>query len=56
MEEIDACWDEPSILDVKFTQLFGSDVILPDIIDYRGKTKTYNQFLQDETQMACGSY
>lgn len=54
--EVDACWDEPSVTDVKMFELFGSEDSLPSTIDHRGKTTTYNQFLQDTTKMACGSY
>ena len=54
--EVDACWDEPSVVDVKFHELFGSDEKLPSVVDHRGKTKTYNQFEQADTKMWCGSY
>lgn len=56
LEEIDACWDEPSGTDVTFWELFGSNFLFNDTVDNRTNTKIYNQHDQYETRMACGSY
>lgn len=56
--EIDACWDAPQSTDVQFdelSELFGDDSI-PEEIDHRYKTTTYNQWAQPETKMMCWPY
>jgi len=56
MEEVDACWDEPSVCDVRSRELYGDIYDYPKAIDNRTVTTIYNQWLLDITRMACGSY
>lgn len=56
--EINACWDEPSDKDfIREDVYFGTTTpTIKPIVDHRHIWTVYNQFINDDTKMACGSY
>lgn len=58
MEIINACWDEPKETDyIREDIYFGTTkTIIKEIVDHRKIWTVYNQFINDDTKMACGSY
>ncbi len=55
--ETNACWDDPSELDITKEELFWSDTkVLPKIVDHRSRGTVYSQRVYDFTKMACGTY
>ena len=55
--EQNACWDNPSDLDVTREELFGADVAtLPKIVDHKRLWTIYSQWVYSFTKMACWTY
>lgn len=56
--EINACWDEPKDTDyIRDDVYFGTTTpVIRDIVDHRKIWTVFNQFINDDTKMACGSY
>ncbi len=58
MEIPNACRDEPKETDyIRDDIYFGTTTpVIRPIVDHRKIGTVYNQFIQDDTKMACGSY
>lgn len=57
MEELNACRDDPSELDITKEELFWADTQdLPKIVDHRNRWTVYSQRVYDFTHMACWMY
>lgn len=58
MEIVNACRDEPRETDIiREDVYFGSTVSnVKEVVDYRAIWTVYNQFVNTDTKMACGSY
>lgn len=57
MEIQNACWDAPDDRDYTREDVyFGTEKTLPKIVDHRRIGTVYNQFVNKDTKMACGSY
>ena len=56
--EINACWDEPKDTDyIRDDVYFGTTTpTIRDIVDHRKIWTVFNQFINNDTKMACGSY
>lgn len=57
MEIVDACWDAPRPDEyIREDVYFGSTIQVNQIVDYRRRGTVYNQFINEDTKMACWSY
>lgn len=58
MEIPNACWDEPKETDyIREDIYFGTTTpVIREIVDHRRIWTVYNQFINNDTKMACGSY
>lgn len=57
MEILNACRDLPDARDYTAEDVyFGTDKSLPEVVDHRQIGTVYNQFVNNDTKMACGSY
>lgn len=58
MEIPNACWDEPKETDyIREDIYFGTTTpVIREIVDHRRIWTVYNQFINDDTKMACWSY
>lgn len=56
MFEINAWRDLPSLFDVKYAELWGEDIEIPERVFFWDKIEIQNQWTLEATHMACGSY